>query len=645
MKKVLFTLSLLVALVIAAALGLTVLVPGDKVKAKLVAEVKAATGRDLAIDGKVAVSLFPSVSVQVANVALSNPPGFHSPDLLRLGALDVKLKLLPLLAGRIEIDSFVLIDPTITLETDRQGRIGWNFTPDAPPPPAGTAAAANTANFTDLQFGDVRIQNGRLVTVDDRTGAGEDISAVDCSVALASLDDPMAVMGSLAWRGHTAAFTVNVARPRALAAGNGTTALGVTITSDPVKLIFAGQADGTSHSAAGTIDAAVPSVRGLAAWASGKPLALPGSALGPLTVKGKLAATGSHVALTEATLSLDGIAATGDLSLDTTGVIPAVTGHLATGAMDLNPYLPPESATGPAAANQGWSDAALDGAGLRAADVDFTLDVQALTLRKIQLGNTAVTLAVHGGRLTADLTRMALYGGGGKSTVVLDGTQSGLGLTASATLSGLHAAPFLADAAGFNRLDGIAGIDVQISGRGHTQREIIASLAGKGSVTVTDGALAGVNLSALMRTVAAGDAVQKTDFAELSGTITINAGIISAQDLVLTSALLRASGAGTVDLPQRSVDYRLAPKAAVSLDRQGSSVDSTAVTVPVLLQGPWDTLSFRPDTAFHPDLASPTTSSAAQAGPVVTGTGGIPASLIPPKGAPLPLNPSALPGR
>jgi len=53
-----------------------------------------------------------------------------------------------------------------------------------------------------------------------------------------------------------------------------------------------------------------------------------------------------------------------------------------------------------------------------------------------------------------------------------------------------------------------------------------------------------------------------------------------------------ATGSGTVDLPLRQVDYRLTPSVA------------GIVAVPVIITGPWDDLSYRPDVSgMAKDLA------------------------------------------
>lgn len=624
MKKILVAVGALVALVIAVLVVLPMLVPADKIKDQVVTGVKDATGRDLSIQGKVSVSVFPSLSVQVGNVALSNPTGFSSKDLIRLGAVDVRLKLMPLLGGKVEVDSFVLVDPVITLETDRQGKGNWVF--DTPAPKADSkptaakpadksvpAASPASSGLNDIRLGDVRITNGRLIQIDGKTGAKQEVSDINLQVALKSLDTPFTAKGSLTWNAKKVEITVDVASLKAVMAGEASSTI-LSVASEPVKLSFKGTAKGGSAAGlAGDLDLGVPSIRNLAAWA-GAPIAMAGTGLGPLSIKGKLAAGATQIAFTQASIDMDAIKSKGEVTVNTGGAKPAVKGRLDVEMLDLNPYLPPEggaaskassgeakapAGAAPPTAKSGWSDDPIDASGLKAADVDFQLTCGGIQVKKIKVGKSALKLALHDGKLVADLTELALYQGGGKGRIALDGSQPGVGLDAGFQLKGLQAEPFLTDAAGSDRLSGTGNFDIAVAGRGKTQRQIVSSLDGKGALSFLNGAIKGINLAAMMRNVTTAftggpASTEKTDFAELGGTFVMAKGILTNNDLALKSPLLRIEGKGTVDLPQRSVNYRIDPKVVASLQGQGGS-DAAGLVVPVLVSGPWDNLSYRPD--------------------------------------------------
>ena len=100
--------------------------PNDH-KASIVAEVKQATGRDLVLNGPIALKwAFPPV-LEVRDVALSNPLGFSRPLMVSLERMELRLALLPLISRTIEIKSLVLVNPDIRLETDGQGNPNWTF--------------------------------------------------------------------------------------------------------------------------------------------------------------------------------------------------------------------------------------------------------------------------------------------------------------------------------------------------------------------------------------------------------------------------------------------------------------------------------------------------------------------------------------
>jgi AsmA protein len=58
---------------------------------------------------------------------------------------------------------------------------------------------------------------------------------------------------------------------------------------------------------------------------------------------------------------------------------------------------------------------------------------------------------------------------------------------------------------------------------------------------------------------------------------------------------VRASGAGTVDLPQRSLDYTVRPKLVAKLSGQGGERDAAGIEIPVHITGPWEQPDVSPD--------------------------------------------------
>ena len=59
--------------------------------------------------------------------------------------------------------------------------------------------------------------------------------------------------------------------------------------------------------------------------------------------------------------------------------------------------------------------------------------------------------------------------------------------------------------------------------------------------------------------------------------------------------MLRVQGSGRVNLPERTIDYRLEPKLATTLKGQGGEQEVAGLQVPVIIKGPWDDPSIAPD--------------------------------------------------
>ena len=117
-----------------------------------------------------------------------------------------------------------------------------------------------------------------------------------------------------------------------------------------------------------------------------------------------------------------------------------------------------------------------------------------------------------------------------------------------------------------------------------------------------DGAVLGINIAGMLRQIMTlglnpgATQQQRTDFAEAGGSFRIQNGILRNDDLYLRAPVLRLEGAGTIDLPQRTVDYRITPQLASTLEGQGARGEPVLQAgIPFLVQGPFASPSVRFD--------------------------------------------------
>jgi len=608
MKKLLIAILIIVALVVVAAVVTPFFVPVDAFKAKLIAAVKQSTGRDLRIDGPVSFHLLPNIELSADQVSFSNAPGGAAKNMAQLKSLEVRLQLLPLLSGTVAVDTFVLVDPVIALEVEKDGRPNWEFsttTATTAPAPAATAhapAASGGGAMTTLarlRLANLAIENGTVSYVDTRSGKRWEADAINLKIAMAGLDSPMSASGSVAWNKQTVNVDLSVNRPAAFEGGQATP-IKLKIASSPINFSFTGSGVGApTLKLDGDADLNIPSLRSLAAWA-GQPMPA-GNGFGLLAIKGKVAIAGAKYAFGNAVVAFDAIKGNGGIEFDNGGAKPYIKGSLQLDDLNLNPYLGATSGSGAtpapsgaaggtsASGEQGWSTTPIDTSALKVADADFFLGANSVEYHNIKVGKSALIVHLKDARLAADLTQLTLYKGTGQGKVTIDGSGATPAIEESFALKGVDMQPLLHDAANVNLLSGSGSLDMAVDGRGRSQRDIISSLAGKGSLHLDKGKIEGVNIIGIMKNAAKALSMglvgsgNDTDFSTLSGTYTITNGVLKNNDLQLVSSELPMTGAGTIDLPQRQVNYRLTPKVA------------GALAVPVLITGPWDHLSYRPD--------------------------------------------------
>jgi AsmA protein len=635
MRKLVVILLAVVVVLIGAALALPFVIPTETYKQQLAAQVERATGRRLDIRGPLHLSLLPAVALKAEDVRFANAPGAVEPDMAKLKTLEVELKVWPLIHGSVEVARFVLVEPEIHLEVAKDGRPNWQFGPPSagkakPAPTGGGAPGTSNLPITEIKLGDIRIENGSLTYVDAGSGARQDIRSLNLAIQLPDLNSPLQANGSLDYRAQTVKVNLKLDQPLQVIQG-GRSPIRLAVDSNPARFGFEGQlSSGAEPSAVGGLDLSVPSIRQLAGWLA-EPLNIQGEGLRTLTIKGKLDGSPQHVALSDVAIGLDQIVAKGELTAELGGRVPKVNGRLDLGAVDLNPYLPPAADGQPAgggappggaqagggqgrtggasaerqqtsgAAAKGWSDEPIALPPLGGADVVFELALDSLRVRKLELGRTMLGLTLQGGTLEAALKQFALYGGQGSGTLRVAVENGVPKVRQQFKLDGLQALPFLSAAADFKRLEGTASTEFALTSSGRSERQLVQNLNGEGKITFKDGAIVGINIAAMVRNAAdaflnaeAAEA-RKTDFAELGGSFKIKQGILTNDDLSLQAPVLRVQGSGRVDLPARTIDYRLEPKAAPTLEGQGGKQQAASLLVPVIIRGPWEDPKFTPD--------------------------------------------------
>ncbi len=594
-KLIKITITLIVILVLAAII-IPFLIPLDSYKQEIISQVKEKTGRDLVIDGSIKASIFPVLGVELNKVSLSSGAGYTAKNLLEVEKLNLKVGLKELIQKKLQVQQFVLAKPIINLEVSANGKPNWEFgtaaAPEKTKEKTEDSSRGGASMLAGLMLGDVKITDGEINYNDIKSKKILSLKSLNLKASLPDISEPFNADGDAVWNNEKVTIKASVANPNQIMEGKNSD-FALDIKSTPVTLNYAGEA--SENTAKGKLALAVPSIPNLAKW-TGSAFEWKGSTPLTLAVNGNLTASAKNIALDNSEITLDAIKLAGKLKVGLEEKTPSIDATFASESLDLNPYLKnaPEKTSwlvSPAFAAE-WSNDKIDLSALKSVNANMNLAFGSILYEKIKLGKTLINAQLNNGLLKFAVPSSALYGGDAKITATLNSDGA---FTKQVNLTNINAEGLLRDATGHDRFSGTLNSSVNLNGKLTTMQGVMKSLNGSGNFKVDDGSIKGIDLEAMMRNVPAAfnnvnSAQQVTKFSDLSGTFAINQGILSNKDLSMKTNMLNVAGQGTVDLPQKTINYRINPMIGGKAGKQG-------LEVPVLIQGPFDNLRYIPDLA------------------------------------------------
>ena len=215
-KRTLYGILGALAAVVLIAFIVPSVIDANQYKDTIAEKVQAATGRTLAIEGNIDLAILPVPTLSVYQIRLANLERTTSPDMVQLAALRVRIALFPLFAGRIQVESILLIDPIIELEMLADGRPNWEFTSqkeeNATPSEGEAQEKISDTDSQAIQVERFSIENGTIVYRDTKSGTLERIERLNADIRAESLTGPFRVQGDLVARGMPVSLNVGSGR-------------------------------------------------------------------------------------------------------------------------------------------------------------------------------------------------------------------------------------------------------------------------------------------------------------------------------------------------------------------------------------------------------------------------------------------------
>lgn len=519
--------------------------------------------------------------------------------------------------------------------------------------PAHAAAVPGPAA---ISLNKIVIHNGALRYQDDRNGAWGRFDGLNAQFSMPAMDAPLTGSGQLMADSEKFSFKTQLTAPADLLAQK-PAKLALSVSGTPLSLTYDGTVGG--EQGAGSIVGSSPSLSAFANWWSNGNAKLPPQlASGEVSFSANLNANPQGVSLSAIDFNAGPATAKGSASFaDRAGERPLITADLAVSGLDFSvlslaadlrhtddggasraaaprptplsfdDLLGPGEKAGEGQGSPqsieellntphpgprvqgytrraGWSTEPIDIKALGLADANVRLALANVTYKETRIDRAQVNISVRDMVAKVNLADARLYGGTGNGMITLDASSPQPAFSSKVDLAGVDAGPLLRDAAEVDWVSGRANLAWNVAGTGSSEAALVASLNGTSQASIRDGAVAGFDIGSALGALANGgvpnlerNPARRTPFRSLTGTFTITNGIASNNDLQLDSPHVHASGDGTVNLSQRTLDYTLRPKLIANLGGDGGARNALGIEVPVRITGPLDEPRFAPDIA------------------------------------------------
>jgi len=572
------------ALALALVLALA-LFDWNWLKGPIESRVSAATGRSLVIEGPVS-GIWQwrpfGPRLRLENVRFANPEWATSKLMLAADALEIRVALLPLLAGRVHVLDLGLIRPVVTLERLADGRATWQFDREQ-------RDASSTPRIDVL-----RVDDGRLQYRDALSDARLDATLVDVPGDAAE-GLHFAVQGR--FRGE--AVDVKGSTASLLALQDLTQRLPIAVTGRiaGTQLALKGEIEGLTHFENALLRYTVsgPSLRRLAP-VFGVPL----PETPPYAVSGLLTRTANRWESSDLKGKVGASDIAGKVAVVTGGAKPELEAQLTSTLLDLADLGPliGRTAAGPAAP---------------AAAQGRVLPARAIDLSRIHELNAHVTLAakrvvraadfpfddfkadfrLRDAQIVIDPLEFGMADGDLRARVVLDARKSVIAGHAQGRLKDVRVGKIFPKQAAAGEAAGTVSGAFDLRGRGNSVAALLGAVDGRATLLLANGripslvpALADLDGARVLASLLGKrpESVQcaAIDLRAAQGMVTPTVAVFETESTVLNLG-------GQANLRDETLDFKLA--------QAPKSASFFSVRTPILVTGTFANPRLAPDPA------------------------------------------------
>ena len=179
----------LVVLIVIAVAGFVYTFDANNYKEEITELAESVTGRTIRIAGDMAISLYPWIGIKISEVTIENTPEFSNKTFATIGQFDVRIKFIPLLQKRLDIDKLVLHRLVANFEINSAGENNWSDVAGL----SETDDMKSEFGLTGLSVGGIDLADSSVSWLDVNTGKQLKVSKMSMSTKAINQGQPLPV--------------------------------------------------------------------------------------------------------------------------------------------------------------------------------------------------------------------------------------------------------------------------------------------------------------------------------------------------------------------------------------------------------------------------------------------------------------------
>jgi len=607
--------AIFVAVFALAAIAFYLFFDANDFRDEIAGAVEKSTGRELAIEGDVSLSVFPWLAIDVGAASLGNASGFGDTPFARFERAQMGVSLLPLLIRQeIVVGSVTVEGLQLNLEENKRGVSNWDDlvaadssegeVTDSPSDAAVNVASIKfvdaTINYFDARADSRYVLNDADLRIGVVSGTRQNlvVDGLELDAVLDGVGEMPSKFGISTERiGIATADEIITLAPLEI------DALGMHIAAEPQPFSYS---ESVQPVATLKIDAFSPRSL-MTVFGTEPPETADPVALSRVIIEATAAVKAEAIELSDVSLKLDDTSFTGTLSVPRSSKGRYVFDFDAD-QIDVNRYMEPAVAAEDGGAPES-APTEIPSDLIKPLNARGNLRVAQATLGNMVFEKVVLGLNAANGRLRLHPISAALLGGTYNGDVRVDVAGRTPVLSVDEKVQGVDLAALAQAMFEQQNITGKIDGSFTLTGRGENMAAVQQSLAGDMSFQLADGSYEGTDIWYELRRARAllkketppePSLPARTRFSAVTATGVVRDGVMRNDDLFAELPFMQLTGSGNVDLAAATVDYGLAARV---LERPESMTgmsdaeldDFTEAVIPLKITGSLMAPSVKPD--------------------------------------------------